>query len=135
MGTSVAQYKEMVSQTKKKKHKYNAKRAEADGVIFASMGERDCYLYLKDFCKRINGQLHRQIPLRYRLGNGPWHALIIDFMITWEKNQVYYVDFKGKVLDSFLHKKEAVEAFYPGLTITYMTRSKTSDFGFEWHGV
>ena len=93
-----------------RKHKYNARRAMADGIKFPSKRERDFYLILKEQKKR--GRIAwflRQVP--FDLPGGTKYVL--DFLIFNSDGTVRLVDVKGHRTPAFIKAKKQVEALYP----------------------
>ena len=92
------------------RHKFNAKRAEADGIRFSSKKERDYYLKLKDRVVR-GGLLFflRQVP--FHLPGGVRY--VVDFVEFRSDGTVHFVDVKGMRTDMYVTKKKLVEATYP----------------------
>lgn len=93
-----------------KKHKYNAKPTEVDGIKFASKIEASYYLKLKEL--QGSGRLIfflRQVPLHLP-GNVRY---VVDFVEFHEDGEIIFTDIKGMETENFATKKKMVEAVYP----------------------
>ena len=93
------------------RHKFGAKRTEADGIRFDSKLEAKYYAILKilrDNTKEVLFFL-RQVPLHLPGGT----KLVIDFQVFWADGTVTFEDVKGMETDAFKIKKREVEAQYP----------------------
>ncbi len=92
------------------RHKYNAKRAERDGIKFDSTKEARYYdeLQLRVKAGEVLFFL-RQVP--FHLPGGV--KLIIDFVEFWSNGTVHIVDVKGAKTEQYQAKKRMVEALYP----------------------
>ena len=89
--------------------KYNAKRAEVDGIKFPSQKEAKRYHTLKHL--RDQGDVLfflRQIP--FDLPGGVKYVL--DFLIFWASGEVVFEDVKGFKTDIYKLKKKQVESLY-----------------------
>jgi len=100
----------------KKKNKYGAKKAIADGVTFDSTGERDYYLVLKH---REKLGLIRDIELQPKVYLTKAKILMkVDFKVfNIEKNRVEYREFKGKELSSYKLRKRLWRHYGDGVLI------------------
>lgn len=93
-----------------KKHKFNAKIKEVDGIKFSSTLEAAYYAQL---------MLKKKIGLvKYFLRQVPLHLpgkikYVIDFLIFWADGHVEYIDVKGKDTPLSLTKRKQVEDLYP----------------------
>ncbi len=92
------------------RHKFNAKRAERDGIKFDSTKEARYYdeLQLRVKAGEVLFFL-RQVP--FHLPGGV--KLIIDFVEFWSNGTVHIVDVKGAKTEQYQAKKRMVEALYP----------------------
>lgn len=89
-------------------HKYGAVRCEEDKIKFPSLLERNCYRALKKL--RDQGKILfflRQIP--FDLPNGQRH--LVDFCV-FLRDEVIFLEAKGRDLDLGKLKREIVEAIY-----------------------
>jgi hypothetical protein len=89
--------------------KYKAKRAEADGISFHSIKERDFYLRLKG-CKE-RGEIKfflMQVP--FRLPGAVKYLL--DFMVMDTDGSIQYIDVKGCATPVSTLKIKQVEDIY-----------------------
>jgi hypothetical protein len=88
-------------------HKYGAKRCEYDGIKFPSKLEKNIYVELREMEKQgfIRFVL-RQIP--FDLDHGVHR---VDFAV-FTKDQVLFIEAKGRDLESGKHKRLCVEKRY-----------------------
>lgn len=108
-----------------KKHKYNAKKTEIDGITFDSQKEADYYCQLKllkksgkikDFALQPKYELQPAFekdgkkfrPITY----------IADFLITYNDGSTEIVDIKGIETKDFRLKKKMFEYRFPDLKLT-----------------
>jgi hypothetical protein len=97
-----------------KKHKYNAKPTEVDGIRFDSQKEARYYVDLK--LRQRAGEVlgwFRQVPIHLPGGT----VLRIDFLEFHTNGSVHIVDVKGMETKEFKIKKREAEAAYPWLKI------------------
>ena len=97
-----------------KKHKYNAKPTEVDGIRFDSKKEANYYIQLKlrQAAGEVIGWL-RQVPIHLPGGT----ILRIDFLEFHADETVHFVDVKGMETDAFKIKRREAEAAYLWLKI------------------
>lgn len=97
-----------------RKHKYNAKPTEVDGIRFDSKKEANYYqeLKLRQRAGEVLGWL-RQVPIHLPGGT----ILRIDFLEFHADDTAHFVDVKGMETDSFKIKKREAEAAHPWLRI------------------
>jgi hypothetical protein len=96
--------------SKRKKHKFSAKRCEADSIKFGSKAERSYYFKLQALQK--NGDVVfflRQVPFDLP-GNTKY---FVDFQVFYADGSVAFVDVKGMSTPLFIMKKKQVEELYP----------------------
>lgn len=93
-----------------KRHKYNAKPTEVDGIRFDSKKEANYYKKVKTLhdLGKITMFL-RQVP--FHLPGGT--KLVVDFLEFWADGSVRAVDVKGVKTDVYKLKKREVEHHYP----------------------
>ena len=93
-----------------RRHKFNAKKMELDGIKFDSQKEGIYYLDLK--LRKAAGEIVfflRQVPLDL-LGGVKYR---IDFQEFHSDGTVHFVDVKGMRTPGYIAKKKMVEAIYP----------------------
>lgn len=89
--------------------KYRAKKAEADGITFHSIKERNYYLRVKDMQQR--GEIKwflMQVPFRLP-GNVKY---LLDFLIMKTDGQLQYIDVKGFLTQVAKIKLKQVQELY-----------------------
>ena len=88
-----------------KKHKYNAKKTEIDGIRFDSKLEANCYTVLRDSGLRFTLQTVYEIQDGFRDNGKAIRAITYktDFTITTE-HDIYVVDAKGMKTPEFAIK-------------------------------
>lgn len=96
----------------KKKHKFNAKRSESNGIKFSSKLEKQYYERL--LIAKEEGKLNyflMQVPFKLP-GNTKY---VVDFMVISSCNPDYieYIDVKGVMTPMSILKIKQVEALYP----------------------
>lgn len=93
-----------------RKHKFNAKITEVDGIKFHSKKEATYYQALK---------IHQRTGiLLFFLRQTPFHLpgntkYILDFMEFWANGDINFIDVKGKDTAMSKLKRKQVEALYP----------------------
>lgn len=95
---------------KRHRHKFNAVKAESDGITFSSKAERAYYNRLKYL--QQSGEVIfflRQVPF-FLPGNTKY---IVDFQIFYADGTISFVDVKGVSTPMFTLKKKQVEDIYP----------------------
>jgi hypothetical protein len=93
-----------------KRHKYNAKPTEVDGIRFDSKKEAEYYSTLKLRVKAGDVLFFlRQVPIHLPGGT----KLVIDFLEFHADGSVHFVDVKGHETDAFKIKRREVEHHYP----------------------
>lgn len=100
----------MTPQTKKIRHKFNAKPSFVGDIRFSSKKERDYYHKLT--LAEKSGDLVmflRQVPIHLP-GNVRY---VVDFLEFWKDGEVKFTDVKGYETPEFILKKKLVEAHYP----------------------
>jgi hypothetical protein len=92
------------------KHKFHAKRSEADGKKFASKKERTYYEQLK-LQQKAGDVLFflREVPID--IGGGVRYR--VDFLVFYSSGEVQFIDVKGVRTRMYLSKKAIVESLYP----------------------
>jgi hypothetical protein len=93
-----------------KRHKYNAKPTEVDGIRFDSKKEAQYYSSLK--LRVDSGEVItflRQVPIHLP-GNT---KLVVDFMEFHADGSTHLVDVKGMETDIFKLKRRQAEEIYP----------------------
>lgn len=102
------------------RNKYGAKRCEYQGISFASMGERDCFIYFQLLEKaKLISHLKCQIKVNLTAGI----SLKVDFTyLDCELNQIVYAEFKGFQTRDWLMKKKLWKVHGPGLLRVYQGR-------------
>ena len=96
------------------RHKYGARKAEADGIIFSSKKEAAYYQKLQ--MTKSSGSLLfflRQVPFHLP-GNVRY---VVDFVEFWKDGTVRFVDVKGFKTESYKAKKRMVEDIYSPVKI------------------
>lgn len=101
---------ECLTKRKRVKHKFNAKKAESDGITFSSKAER-AYYHRLNFLKQTGEVLFflRQVPLHLP-GNTKY---VVDYQVFYADGTVSFVDVKGMSTPMFILKKKQVEDIYP----------------------
>ena len=100
------------------RHKFGAKKAERDGIKFASMLEARYYDTLQLLIKAGEVVFFLcQVP--FHLPGGVKY--VVDFQVFYSDGTVDFVDVKGLETKEFIAKKKMVEALYP-VTITVLKR-------------
>lgn len=97
-----------------RRHKFNAKRTETDGIKFSSKRESAHYKNL--LLAEQSGDLLfflRQVPFHLEAGV----KYVCDFVEFWRDGEVRFVDIKGFKTPMYILKKKQVESKYP-ITIT-----------------
>ena len=91
-------------------NKYNATKAQVDGITFDSKKEANYCIGLKQQQRAgVVLYFHRQV--RFDLpGNTAYR---VDFQIFYPGGAVRYVDVKGHKTKEFIRDKKQVEATYP----------------------
>lgn len=100
----------LTKKKKRPKHKFNAVKAESDGITFSSKAER-AYYHRLNFLKQ-NGEVLfflRQVPMHLP-GNTKY---VVDFQVFYADGTVAFVDVKGMTTPMFTLKKKQVEEIYP----------------------
>lgn len=95
---------------KRKRHKFNAKQSESDGITFSSKAERAYYNRLK--LLQQSGEVLfflRQTPIHLP-GNTKY---LVDFQVFYADGTVAFIDVKGMSTPMFVLKKKQVEDLYP----------------------
>ncbi len=92
------------------RHKFNAKRADRDGIKFDSTKEARYYdeLQLRVKAGEVLFFL-RQVP--FELPGGVKYR--VDFQEFWADGTVRFIDVKGMRTQEYINKKKQVEALYP----------------------
>ena len=93
-----------------RKHKFNAKLTELDGIKFSSKKEAKYYSVLK--IRQRAGEVIfflRQVPF-YLPGDVKY---VCDFQEFWTDGTVHFIDVKGFRTPQYKAKKKMVEAMYP----------------------
>jgi dsDNA-binding SOS-regulon protein len=96
--------------TMRLRHKYNAQRAERDGMKFDS--KKEATYYDKLILAQQSGELLfflRQVPFHLE-GNV---VVRVDYVEFWADGQVRIVDVKGYRTPAYKRNKKQVEARYP----------------------
>ena len=107
-----------------KRHKFNAKPTEVDGIRFASKLEADRYQQLKmlERAGEIEGlELQPKFPFTH---NGVKIGSYIADFRYWDRLEGVHVveDCKGVLTPVYRLKKKLMAAFYPDVTIEEITR-------------
>ena len=93
-----------------RRHKFNAKKTELDGIKFDSKKEGKYYLELK-LRKQVGEIIFflRQVPFDLP-GNVKYR---VDFQEFHSDGTVHFIDVKGMRTPEYIAKKKMVEALYP----------------------
>lgn len=110
---------------KNKKHKYNAKKVEIDGIAFDSQKEANYYCQLK-LMKQAGEIRDFTLQPKYELQPGFTKngkkirpiTYIADFLITYNDGSTEIVDIKGMETKDFKLKKKMFDYRYPNLKLT-----------------
>jgi hypothetical protein len=92
------------------RHKFHAKRCEADGKKFASQKERSYYHQLK--LQQTAGDVLfflRQVPLEIAGGV----KYVADYLVFYSDGHAEFIDVKGMRTQTYIAKKKMVEDLYP----------------------
>jgi uncharacterized protein DUF1064 len=92
------------------KHKFNAKKAEVDGLKFPSQAEAKKYRELK-LLERAGDVLFFLMQVPFHLPGNVKYRL--DFLVFYVNGEVRAIDVKGMKTPLFIAKKKLVEALYP----------------------
>lgn len=92
-----------------RRHKFNAVKAETNGIMFHSTKERDYYIKLMDDIGKDTLFVLRQVPIHLPGGV----KYIVDFVEFRADNTVHFVDVKGMQTKEFKIKKKIIESIYP----------------------
>jgi hypothetical protein len=95
---------------KVRKHKFNAKRTEKDGIKFSSKLEASFYSKLK--LLQAAGEVLfflRQLPFHLP-GNTRY---VLDYAVFYSNGDIEWIDVKGLSTPMFILKKKQVEDLYP----------------------
>lgn len=91
-------------------HKFHAIQSNADGIIFPSKREMECYLEQKLKVKSGTTIFFlRQVPLHLPGGV----KLVLDFVTFDTDGSVHFIEAKGAKTEQYKAKKRMVEALYP----------------------
>ncbi len=101
--------RQAVKRTWQGKHKFNAKRAERDGLKFASKAEAAYFDYLKE-CQASGGLIFFLMQVRFDM---PGSRYFCDYLEFWDDGSVTFTDVKGFQTEAFKIKRRAVEVLYP----------------------
>ena len=96
------------------RHKFGARKAEADGIKFSSKKEAAYYQRLQ-LIKQGGALLFflRQVPFHLP-GNVRY---VVDFVEFWSNGDIKFVDVKGFKTESYKAKKRMVEDLYSPIKI------------------
>lgn len=119
---TAAEYREMMQN--RKKHKYNAKRTEVDGIKFDSQAEANYYSELL-ILKRTGDVVDIKLQPRFLLQepfvkNGvkiPKVEYVADFLVTYGDGRQEVIDVKGYKTPVYKLKRAWFEGKYRELTI------------------
>ena len=92
------------------RHKFNAKRCEADNIKFPSKKEKAYYLKLKE--RQKSGEILfflRQVPLHLEGGI----RYVVDFLEFHSDQTVHFVDVKGYKTSVYVMKRKQAMDRYP----------------------
>lgn len=96
--------------SKRKRHKFNAVKAECDGIKFSSKAEKAFYLRLK-YEKQEGKVLFFLMQVPFSLPGKVKY--IVDFQVFYSNGEVAFIDVKGVETPMFRLKKKQVEELYP----------------------
>ena len=98
----------------KRRHKYNAKRVELDGINFDSKMEGRYYLKLKERVATGEVIVFLRQPKFHLPGGASYSA---DFLEFHADGTVHFVDVKGRETTEFRKNKRMVENLYHPIEI------------------
>lgn len=127
--------KELHGEQEIKKHKYNARKKEVDGIVFASTSEAEAYLVLKlwkaadhIYGLRLQPRFVLQDGFRYA---GKWHRQIVyvaDFhFVDKDRQSVVVVDVKGIKTPVFRMKEKLFRAKFPDIDLQIWDRNRVKE--------
>lgn len=119
---TAAEYRKAVSKASKRGNKFGAKRIEADGYIFDSLGEKARYDDLKLMAAGnviSDLSVHPRFPLR--VVDEPIAEIELDFAYT-ERGKRVVEDFKGVLTRVFRLKRKHFLAQYKHIELRVINR-------------